>query len=225
MVAIFFAGCKKDNQKPVTPVNPYIITVIAGPDGTVNTPTLQVKPGGNAVLSFAAAPGFHSDSLIVDGHFAKALNGASADTLTSVSANHTVEVTFTDVLTKADLSAFVAKLDGITFRDVSVLEKSDSEADVTWVPATLTSVETPADFTFSVVSTTNGISGTYKEVSDDGSSASYPFSITPDGKVITIHTPSKDIVSDLVSLDTNSIVYTVLNFQVHLDCRFTANKI
>src|ERR1700678_734021 len=116
---IFFLACivisckKPSTPQPIT-VTPqmYTITASAGANGTVSPDTITVVSGKNAAFTFSPATGFHTDSLWVDGVFTQSLAGAGSYTLSNVTANHTVKVSFTDALTKPQLDSLSAHLNG-----------------------------------------------------------------------------------------------------------------
>jgi hypothetical protein len=77
-------------------INCYTLTPSVGPNGngTISPSTVQmVKYDSSQIFTFTPAPGYHTDSLYTDGIGIRD-SGATADTLKSISANHTIEVTF-----------------------------------------------------------------------------------------------------------------------------------
>jgi len=69
--------------------------------------TLSTQPllGGSLIVTFLPNPTFHTDSLYVNGTFIKLLNGALTYTVSNISANETIRVTCTDVLSKKQLDS------------------------------------------------------------------------------------------------------------------------
>jgi|GEM_PF-2165369 len=78
----------------------FTITASAGPNGRVSPLTQPVITGTNTVVAFIPNDGFHADSVWLDGTFIKVLDGETSYALTNVTANHTLKVSFSDLLTK-----------------------------------------------------------------------------------------------------------------------------
>ncbi len=82
-----------------------VIKSVAGTNGTAFTPITTVHSGGSITTSFIPNPGFHTDSLWLDGAFIKVLAGTTYYTLTNVTATHTVRVSFSDALPQSSLDS------------------------------------------------------------------------------------------------------------------------
>ncbi|WP_295794673.1 hypothetical protein [Mucilaginibacter sp.] len=101
-----------EDDHTITVTYGFVINCTAGVGGTV-TPTVAAVPsGGSLDVIFHPNPGFHTDSLWIDGSFVTALAGSSVYTLTNVLSIHTVRVSFSDSLPQNELDSLKKLLVG-----------------------------------------------------------------------------------------------------------------
>src|SRR5665213_1295817 len=100
-----FTNVQADHTISATFLQAFTVTATAGPNGTVTPPTQVVNSGNSAFITFAPAATYRTDSLWIDGTFAKVLGGATSFSLSNVTANHTIKVSFSDALQKAQIDS------------------------------------------------------------------------------------------------------------------------
>ena len=100
-----FTNVQTNHTISVTFSKSLTVTATAGANGSVTPASVFVASGSSTSFSFTSQSGFHSDSLWIDGVFSKVLAGALTYTLTNVTADHSLKISFTDVLSQTQLDS------------------------------------------------------------------------------------------------------------------------
>jgi|GEM_PF-5300297 len=176
--------------KLLTPTVMHTITPSSGTNGTISpNVATQVADGGSTTFTFTPAANFKVGTILIDG---VATTTANSITLTNVTADHTVAVTFVDASTNPTTT-------------LTTTATSPSNVSPIHVVATFSAPVTGFDIT-DVASTTNGTAGNFVAAS----STVYLWDVTPtaDGTVL-IQVPAGVAINAASSTLSNLVSNTL----------------
>jgi hypothetical protein len=229
---ILFAGCKKDPIIPTPIVGGggsavYTLTVdTTGLNGAavVNPASYDVKSGGSVAPVLQFAPGYRlSSAVLVKGKGNISLN-ANDLTVKDIASDATLQLKVTDSLTRQQLLNLKANLNQF-FRDSLEYSKIDKDVFTQWQAEPLDADASSIHWIDSVTSVVNGqISGIYKEINNSTNMTTFsaPFTISANGKMITLHKSDGDHYTQVVDLTSSQFVYINIDYQPGMNYKFVA---
>ena len=164
----------------------YTITPTAGANGTISpSRPVSVAAGGSQKFSFTPATGYKVSSVLVDG---TAVATASSYTFSSVSANHTISVSFAPITytitPTAGANGTISPSSAVTVNYGGSQKFSFTPATGYQVSSVLvdgTAVTTASSYTFSSVSANHTISVSFAAVTTSTAPTTYTISATVQG--------------------------------------------